>query len=449
MKPILNIAALLLLPALCQAQMVVQNGATIKTTGNAVIALQDINLVNNGTINQQTGEGKFVFTGTQPSTVSGTSTTTQFDSLFIAKTGTGKVSLAQNITVGSGLKFTSGKIDMLDKNINLLPTANLVGETETSHVTSTSTGYVTITKTLNGPVGNNPGNLGAVISSMQNLGSTVIKRGHASQVNAASNGNSVTRYYDITPTNNTALNATLRIDYLDAELNGLTETDLNMFRSTDNVTWQNMGFNNRNATSNYVEKYGIASFSRWTLSSLNNPLPLDFTTFTAECIQGNISLHWTTAQEQNVNHFEIEHSTDAANWRSTGYAAYTTGTHEYTFKDANKEGYYRIAVVSNDGTKLYSNVQRAACTTAGNDISIWPNPATEKVFVKLTSTSNDQISLRIYDSKGAVQSQQQYQLSIGENQVQVDLSRLANGIYWLNMDWNKGTNHKSIKVVKQ
>ena len=449
MKPLFNIAALLLLPVLCQAQMVVQNGTTIKTTGNAVIALQDINLVNNGTISQQTGEGKFIFAGTQPSTISGSSTTTQFDTLFIAKTGTGKVSLAQNITVGSGIKMTSGKIDMLNNNINLLPTAKLVGETETSHITSTGTGYVTITLPLNGPVGNNPGNMGAVISSMQNLGSTTIKRGHASQVNAANVGTSITRYYDIIPTNNTALNATLRINYLDVELNGLSEADLNTWRSTDNITWQNMGYTNRSTTANYVEKMNIASFSRWTLSTLNNPLPLDFTAFTAECIQGNISLHWTTTQEQNVNHFEIEHSSDAINWRGTGYVAFAAGTHDYTFKDANKEGFYRVAVLSNDGTKLYSDVKQAACNNIGSDVAIWPNPATEKVFVKLTSASNDQILVRIYDSKGAVQRQQSYQLSIGDNQVQVDLSRLANGIYWLNLDWNNGANHKAIKVVKQ
>ena len=449
MKPILNIAILLLLPAMGQAQMVIQSGATLKTTGNALIALQDINLVNNGTLNQQTGEGKFSFSGTQANTISGTAINTQFDSLLIAKTGTGKVTLQQNIAIGSGLRFTSGKIDMLDKNINLLPTANLVGETETSNVGSTSTGQVTITQTLNAPVEANPGNLGAVITSTQNMGSTVVKRGHVSQVNASSVGSSVLRYYDITPANNAALNATLRINYLDQELNGITEADLNAWRSTDNVTWQNQGYTTRNATTNYVEKAGIASFSRWTLSSLNNPLPLDFTSFTAACIQGNISLQWVTAQETNVDHFEIEHSTTAVSWRSVGYAAFTAGTHQYSFKDANKEGYYRIVVVSLDGTKLYSDVQHAACNAAGSEVTIWPNPATENVFVKLTATASNYIQVKIYDAKGSVMSQQTGQLIIGENQVSVDLSRLAKGMYWLNIEWDNGANRKSVQVVKQ
>ncbi len=327
MKPIFNIAALLMLPALSQAQMVVQNGATIKTSGNAIITLQDINLVNNGTINQQTGEGKFLFTGTQANTISGTANNTQFDSLLIAKTGTGKVSLSQNITVGSGIKMTTGKIDMVNNNINLLPTAKLVGETETSHITSTGNGYITITLTINGAVANNPGNLGAVISTMQNMGSTVVKRGHSSQVNANNSGNSLLRYFEISPVNNTALNATLRFNYLDAELNGLSESDLNLFKSTDNITWQNEGFTSRNASLNYVEKMAIPSFSRWTLSNNANPLPLEFTAFEAICNKGNIDLTWATEREDNLNYFEVEYSSNATNWEGLAKKNFVSGTH--------------------------------------------------------------------------------------------------------------------------
>lgn len=449
MKSILNIAALLLVPALCQAQMVVQSGAMVKTTGNAVVALQDINLVNNGTINQQAGEGKFLLIGTQVNTISGTASTTQFDSLLIAKTGTGKVSLEQSITVGSGIRFTSGMIDMLDKNITLLPAARLVDETENNHVTSTDTGYITITQTLNSPSGANPGNLGAVISSAQNLGSTVIKRGHASQVNAASNGNSIKRYYDITPANNAALNATLRINYFDVELNGLNEADLNAYKSTDNINWQNMGFTTRDATANYVEKTGVTSFSRWTLSSLNNPLPLNFTDFSAACIQGNINLQWNTAQEENVHHFEIEHSTEGANWHSIGYAAFTKGQHNYSFKDARKEGYYRIAAIDNDEARLYSLVQHTACTASGNEVSLWPNPATDHVFVKLTASIASEIRICVYDGKGSLIQQSNNNTLVGENQVAIDLSHFAAGVYWLNIEWNNGISHKSVKVVKQ
>lgn len=72
----------------------------------------------------------------------------------------GKVSLLQNIALTSGIDFTSGSIDMLNKNINLLSAAKLLGETEASNVTSAATGYITITQTLNAPAAVNPGNIG-------------------------------------------------------------------------------------------------------------------------------------------------------------------------------------------------------------------------------------------------------------------------------------------------
>ena len=51
----------------------VTSGAVIKTTGGAVITLQDMNLENDGIINQLPGEGVFKFTGTQNNSISGTS----------------------------------------------------------------------------------------------------------------------------------------------------------------------------------------------------------------------------------------------------------------------------------------------------------------------------------------------------------------------------------------
>ena len=77
-----------------QAQLYIQSGAAIKTTGNAIIALQDINLVNNGTINQQAGEGKFIFTGAADNTISGSSNPL-FDKMEIAKAAGSKMRRAR------------------------------------------------------------------------------------------------------------------------------------------------------------------------------------------------------------------------------------------------------------------------------------------------------------------------------------------------------------------
>jgi Secretion system C-terminal sorting domain len=134
---------------------------------------------------------------------------------------------------------------------------------------------VEITQTLDAPLSVNPGNLGAIITSAQNFGSTVIRRGH--QVQTIGNQLTVKRYFDIIPANNLSLNATLRFIYFDSEMNGFDENSVVIWKSQDNINWNEMGFDSRSTTTNYIEKTGIADFSRWTLSSatqVNNKIVL-------------------------------------------------------------------------------------------------------------------------------------------------------------------------------
>ncbi len=211
-----------ILQSSAQNTLKVQTGAVIKNTGGAIITLQDMNLENDGTISQAPGEGGFRFSGSANNTISGTSTSL-LDIMEIAKTGVAKVNLLQHLNIGSAINFTSGLIDLNGKNILLQPTALLNGESELSRITGTTDEYIELANTLNAPSSVNPGNLGAILTSAANMGSTMIRRGHQSQVNGAGAGNSIFRYYDITPANNTGLNATLRFQYFDAELNGLAK----------------------------------------------------------------------------------------------------------------------------------------------------------------------------------------------------------------------------------
>ena len=111
----------------------ISSGATFKTTGGILVTLQDIDLDNDGTINQLPGEGVFKFTGTQNNTIAGTNAPL-FDILEIAKTGSAKISLLRIINIGSTINFTSGLIDLNSNNLFLQSTALLNGESETSRI---------------------------------------------------------------------------------------------------------------------------------------------------------------------------------------------------------------------------------------------------------------------------------------------------------------------------
>ena len=67
-------------------------------------------------------------------------------------------------------------------------------------------------------------------------------------------------------TYNHPLNPSFQFTYYDAELNGLDENNLVMWKSSNNINWTNQGYTSRSAIDNYVTNSGL-DFSRWTLST--------------------------------------------------------------------------------------------------------------------------------------------------------------------------------------
>jgi len=435
-----------------QNTMKIEAGAVFKTTGGAIITLQDMNLQCDGSINQVPGEGGFYFSGVGNNTLSGNSVPL-FDIFQIAKTGNAKVSLLQNINVGTGITFTSGLVDLNNNNILLSPAASLNGESEASRIIGSVGGFVQITSTLNAPSSANPGNLGAIISSSANMGSTIIRRGHQSQTNGVGGGNSILRYYDIVPANNATLNATLRAKYFDAELNALTENSLVFLKSNNNTTWTVQGFTLRDIAANYVEKTGIADFSRWTLSSPGNPLPVRFLLFNVTCKDNNVLINWKTAQELNSSHFEIQKSNDAIHFTSIGSipaAGNSSVEKSYAYTDYSASAniaFYRIAEFDINGNVSYTSILKNQC--GQTDIfNVWPNPVQNKLFINISTAGHDDINVKIFDSKRALVKQQHNKLLPGNNQFSIEVANLSPGSYHVLATWNNGKTG-TIKIVKQ
>jgi hypothetical protein len=248
------------------SQLNVGAGANWITTANPSVVLQDINLVSNGLISG--GLGSFRFVGVQNATISG-GAAPSLNILEIAKTNGAMVSLNRSIKVSGSINFVSGRLDMNGRNIFLASTALINNETELNRITGTNGGYVQIIQNLSSPSMLNPGNLGAFITSTANLGSVTIRRYHAAESGASLAG-SINRYYSITPTNNSNLNATLRLKYFDAELNGQNENNLVLYQSTNSgVAWNNLSRTGNSTSSNYVEKTAVTSLALQTLAPGN------------------------------------------------------------------------------------------------------------------------------------------------------------------------------------
>ncbi|PYS74681.1 MAG: hypothetical protein DMF69_01090, partial [Acidobacteria bacterium] len=76
----------------------------------------------------------------------------------------------------------------------------------------------------------------------------------------------VNRTYTVTPISVGGYAATLRLHYLDPELNGNADAATQLWRK-DEAGWTMQGATNRNTTSKWVELGGVTQFSPWTIAA--------------------------------------------------------------------------------------------------------------------------------------------------------------------------------------
>lgn len=424
------------------------NGATVVMENGAYLVIDNLDFRNNGTFTQSTGT--VLFSGNSNAYITGTNIP-QFYNLALNKNGASLL-LQNHITVNNELSFTNGLLNLNNYNITLDAAASLNGESEASRITGTTGGYIQITSNLNAPSGVNAGNLGAAITSAQNLGSTIIRRGHVSQVNGSGMGNSVYRYYDIIPTNNTALNATLSFNYFDAELNGLTENTLILATSPDNTTWTGQGFAVRNTATNWVTQSGFDNFARVTLTSPLNALPLVWSAFNTSCAGSGVNISWKTLQESNTSAFYIRRSSNGRDWQTIGTlpAAGNSNvpiSYSYTDPLSFSGAMYRIMQEDKNGTQSLSPVLQSRCDIS-DAVSVYPNPAGSQCWVSIQSAGNTTVLMRLYDSKGVLVKQQVEAVQAGSNQIGFQMNGLPQGIYNLVIGWGSGK-VKTVKIEKR
>ena len=319
-------------------------------------------------------------------------------------------------------------------------------------------GQLTATRALSSPNGADPAGLGAVITASVNLGNVTVTRGHTAQTG---NGNSsIERYYDISPSqNNSGLSAELTVSYNDAELNGLTESDLEFFKSTNGGTsWSEEGVDSRDAQNNTVTLSGIESLSRWALGSKSAPLPVELAAFEGAETDRGVELTWQTTAETNNAGFEIERSGgEGAGWTQVGFvdgAGTSAEPQRYSFTDADLPYAadtleYRLRQVDVGGTGSVSEPIRVGRTA--NEVELLgthPNPAQSRATVRFAVPSAQEVTLRLYDVMGREVRTLARGPQEGRTEMQVGLSGLPSGTYFLRLQAGGTTKTQKMTIVR-
>ena len=160
-------------------------------------------------------------------------------------------------------------------------------------------------------------------------------------------------------------------------------------------------------------------------------LPVKISNFKANGEGNSALLQWTTASEQNTDHFVIQYSDDATSWQNIGEVkaagnSNTPTNYSYVqYNPAAGNNYYRIAEVDADGSYSYTAVQEVSFSQPGAALSFFPNPARDHVTV--VAGSGLIKSAEVLSIDGKVLQQVAGFRSGGS----IDLSRYPAGIYIL------------------
>lgn len=369
---------------------------------------------------------------------------------------------AQTVAVENG-----GTIEMDNGGVWNLngATVDLGGTGSAASITETGggrfyNGQLTATRDLSAPSQANPAGLGIEISSGENLGATTVTRGHAVQT-APNSNESIARYYDISPTNNGGLNATLTFNYLDAELNGLSESALEFFRSTDSgSTWSKEGQDGRDANANKVTLSGIDALSRWTLGSENSPLPVELTAFNVQVDGQAVQLSWETVSETNNAGFNVQRTRSGTEgWTKVGFVeghGTTSELQTYRFEDTSllyeaDSLRYRLKQVDLDGGFEYSPTVEVALGVPdklalhGN----FPNPFTEQTTIHYEVPRSGNVRLAVYDVLGQrVALLANEPQEAGREEITFDARDLSSGVYFVRLTSEGTTRTEKMTIVR-
>ena len=151
----------------------------------------------------------------------------------------------------------------------------------------------------------------------------------------------------------------------------------------------------------------------WKSITVNEPslLPIELTSFSAECDGKSSLVEWTTATERNNDHFVLERSDDAVNFAEIARvigAGNSIEPLDYTYTDydiRNGDNYYRLWQVDYDGTRTASEIIVATCideTVDAPEVLAYPNPFSGELTVVLENFGNSKARIEIIDMLGKV-----------------------------------------------
>ncbi|MBU6340801.1 MAG: T9SS type A sorting domain-containing protein [Bacteroidetes bacterium] len=167
----------------------------------------------------------------------------------------------------------------------------------------------------------------------------------------------------------------------------------------------------------------------------------------------SVEVRWTTLPEATQYMYTLEHSTDETTWNPVStlmgkqdpYAANVYVAIDQT--PVNGRNYYRIKRSDINGVSGYSLTRYIDLQmTFAESISIYPNPASDLLFVRNASQYEHDVTITVSTTNGAVVHSSTIP-SGAIQQLEIPMENLAQGIYLVRINFGNGVT-RTLKISK-
>ncbi len=184
--------------------------------------------------------------------------------------------------------------------------------------------------------------------------------------------------------------------------------------------------------------------------TVENPLPVTLTDFTAKPVSGGVEVSWNTVSETNSSHFELMHAAENGQFsiinKQEALGTSSIGK-RYSFlhrQPTNGNNYYQLLQLDKNGDSKDYGVKTVYFTSVAKDgVSLYPNPSTHTVTITFTAKTYNQ--LQVTNMLGKLIRSQKIDTADTEHRINVEA--LPAGTYTITLiAEGKKSVHKLIKL---
>jgi hypothetical protein len=241
--------------------------------------------------------------------------------------------------------------------------------------------------------------------------------------------NTVDRFWQLDKTGTTGV-ADIIFTYDDAEepSNEVNLAAQRYDKTTDNwqIPWVTQS---DNPTNNTITVTGVTSFSAWTLTAINLPLPLQLLSFKATNTNNIVLLNWMVSDINELSYFKIQRSVDGITFEDIT-TVNKTNKNNYVYEDKVFEDlkilYYRIKIIGN--TENYSAILLIDLKQQYS-AAVYPNPFENIINISTDENSTQNIKVKVLDVYGSVL----MEVFLNDSVHFIKTEQLVSGVYYINI----------------